>query len=156
MCSCHSIPECCVIFSGVKLSMGSFILFRQNVLISRFYEHFKKFLEICFAFIFAKFKDLGKQFILTEILTESPDQTCFEMKNNTVFPRFSAPARFSAPHKTSNFDKRPLQISLDFDQKDGEPELFLLSQLTSKSLGLFFFIEYSVKYLFAVQKMISL
>ena len=27
MCSCHSIPECCVIFSGVKLSMGSFVLF---------------------------------------------------------------------------------------------------------------------------------
>ena len=21
MCSCHSIPECCVMFSGVKLSM---------------------------------------------------------------------------------------------------------------------------------------
>ena len=93
---------------------------------------------------------------------------CVE-KLNTVFPRFSAPARvsaparFSAPHKTSNFDKRPVrvsalpsdkrpfQISLDFDQKDGEPELFL-NQLTSKSLGLFFFIEYSVKYLYAVQK----
>ena len=27
MCSCHSTPECCVMFSGVKLSMGSFILF---------------------------------------------------------------------------------------------------------------------------------
>ena len=27
MCSCHSILECCVMFSGVKLSMGSFILF---------------------------------------------------------------------------------------------------------------------------------
>ena len=26
MCSCHSIPECCVMFSGVKLSMASFIL----------------------------------------------------------------------------------------------------------------------------------
>ena len=24
MCSCHSIPECCVMFSGVKLSMGLF------------------------------------------------------------------------------------------------------------------------------------
>ena len=24
MCSCHSISECCVMFSGVKLSMGSF------------------------------------------------------------------------------------------------------------------------------------
>ena len=27
MCSCHSIPECCVMFSGVKLSMGLFALF---------------------------------------------------------------------------------------------------------------------------------
>ena len=61
-----------------------------------------------------------------------------------------APVRVSA----SLSDKRPLQISLEFDQKDGEPELFL-NQLTSKSLGLFFFIEYSVKYLYAVQKMIS-
>ena len=25
--SCHSIPECCVMFSGVKLSMESFLLF---------------------------------------------------------------------------------------------------------------------------------
>ena len=75
---------------------------------------------------------------------------------STVFPRFSAPARFSAPVRLQVLisapvrvsahpsDKRPLQISLDFDQKDGEPELFL-NQLTSKSLGLFIFIEYSVK-----------
>ena len=27
VCSCHSIPEWCVMFSGVKLSMGSFVLF---------------------------------------------------------------------------------------------------------------------------------
>ena len=27
MCSCHFIIECCVMFSGVKLSMGSFVLF---------------------------------------------------------------------------------------------------------------------------------
>ena len=27
MCSCHSIVECCVMFSLVKLSMGSFVLF---------------------------------------------------------------------------------------------------------------------------------
>ena len=27
MCSCQSIPECCIMFSGVKLSMGSFVLF---------------------------------------------------------------------------------------------------------------------------------
>ena len=79
---------------------------------------------------------------------------------NTVFPRFSAPIRLqiliSAPVGVSAppSDKCPLQISFDCDPKDGEPELFL-NQLTSKSLGLFFFIEYSVKYLYAVQKMIS-
>ena len=27
MCSCHSILECFIMFSGVKLSMGSFVLF---------------------------------------------------------------------------------------------------------------------------------
>ena len=27
MCSCHSSPECCVMFFGVKLSMGSSVLF---------------------------------------------------------------------------------------------------------------------------------
>ena len=27
VCSCHSIPECCAMFSGVKLSMGSFVFF---------------------------------------------------------------------------------------------------------------------------------
>ena len=27
MCSCHSIIECCVTFSGVKLSIRSFVLF---------------------------------------------------------------------------------------------------------------------------------
>ena len=27
MCDCHSIPECCVMFSGVKLSIRSFNLF---------------------------------------------------------------------------------------------------------------------------------
>ena len=26
VCSCHSILECCVMFSGVKVSMGSFVL----------------------------------------------------------------------------------------------------------------------------------
>ena len=35
MCGCHSIPECCVMFSGVKLSMGSFVLFiGKEILIS--------------------------------------------------------------------------------------------------------------------------
>ena len=27
VCSYHSIPECCVMFSGVKLNMGLFVLF---------------------------------------------------------------------------------------------------------------------------------
>ena len=27
MCSCHSVLECCVTFSGVKLSIRSFVLF---------------------------------------------------------------------------------------------------------------------------------
>ena len=29
MCSCHSILECCVAFSGVKLSIRSFVLFMK-------------------------------------------------------------------------------------------------------------------------------
>ena len=34
--SCHSILECCITFSGVKLSMGSFVLFTQtSVLVFR-------------------------------------------------------------------------------------------------------------------------
>ena len=36
---------------------------------SRFYEHLKKFCEICFVRVFAKFKYLVKKFISTE----SPD-----------------------------------------------------------------------------------
>ena len=31
MCSCHSIQECCVTFSGVKLSIRSFVLFLQDL-----------------------------------------------------------------------------------------------------------------------------
>ena len=30
MCSCHSILECCVMFSGVKLSIRSFVLFLRS------------------------------------------------------------------------------------------------------------------------------
>ena len=30
VCSCHSILECCIMFPGVKLSMGSFALFLHN------------------------------------------------------------------------------------------------------------------------------
>ena len=32
MCSCHSILECCVMFSGVKLSIRSFVLFLNGFL----------------------------------------------------------------------------------------------------------------------------
>ena len=32
MCNCHSILECCVMFSGVKLSIRPFNLFQQNLL----------------------------------------------------------------------------------------------------------------------------
>ena len=42
------------------------LLLSRNISISRFYEHFKKFHENCFARIFAKFKYLMKKFILTE------------------------------------------------------------------------------------------
>ena len=31
MCSCHSILECCVTFSGVKLSIRSFVLFHFDM-----------------------------------------------------------------------------------------------------------------------------
>ena len=33
MCSCHSIPECCVMFSEVKLSIGSFVLVKLLLLL---------------------------------------------------------------------------------------------------------------------------
>ena len=34
MCSCHSIPECCVTFSGVKLSIRSFVLFIAWIIVN--------------------------------------------------------------------------------------------------------------------------
>ena len=45
MCSCHSILECCVTFSGVKLSIRSFDLFlslidsKNLTLFQRFFRH---------------------------------------------------------------------------------------------------------------------
>ena len=39
-------------------------------LLSRFYEHFKKFREICLTRIFAKFKYFAKKIILTESLDQ--------------------------------------------------------------------------------------
>ena len=35
MCSCHSILECCVTFSGVKLSIRSFVLFLDKFNVSK-------------------------------------------------------------------------------------------------------------------------
>ena len=49
MCSCHSILECCVMFSGVKLSIRSFVLFLYRYiddLISFNNKRFKEFLLI--------------------------------------------------------------------------------------------------------------
>ena len=40
MCSCHSILECCVTFSGVKLSIRSFVLF---ILLTRLVTSFAWF-----------------------------------------------------------------------------------------------------------------
>ena len=37
MCSCHSILECCVTFSGVKLSIRSFVLFLYNTIHTHVY-----------------------------------------------------------------------------------------------------------------------
>ena len=31
MCNCHSVLECCVMFSGAKLSMRSFNLFHETL-----------------------------------------------------------------------------------------------------------------------------
>ena len=39
MCSCHSILECCVMFSGVKLSMGSFVLLLSVAFLFGMVEH---------------------------------------------------------------------------------------------------------------------
>ena len=49
-----------------NLEISNMQLLPRNIQISRFYEHFKKFREICFAHIFAKFKYFAKQLILTE------------------------------------------------------------------------------------------
>ena len=41
MCSCHSILECCVTFSGVKLSIRSFVLFlHETRLIHRSHDQY--------------------------------------------------------------------------------------------------------------------
>ena len=53
-------------FEARNLELSNMLLLSRNISISRFYEPFKKFREICFARIFAKFKYLAKQFILTE------------------------------------------------------------------------------------------
>ena len=37
VCSCHSIPECCVIYSEVKLNIRSFVLFRASFQIHSYF-----------------------------------------------------------------------------------------------------------------------
>ena len=40
MCSCHSILECYIMFSGIKLSMGSFVLYlSKSVLLTLLSPH---------------------------------------------------------------------------------------------------------------------
>ena len=40
MCSCHSILECCVTFSGVKLSIRSFVLFLKFAVKILYFQNF--------------------------------------------------------------------------------------------------------------------
>ena len=40
MCSYHSVLECCVMFSGVKLSMGSFVIFHYIFTICSPFVHY--------------------------------------------------------------------------------------------------------------------
>ena len=49
MCSCHAILECCVTFSGVKLSIRSFVLF-----ISAFHMNWNLGLGEEFAFLWER------------------------------------------------------------------------------------------------------
>ena len=42
MCSCHSILECCVMFSGVKLSIRSFVLLLRQSNVDCFVERLAK------------------------------------------------------------------------------------------------------------------
>ena len=51
MCSCHSILECCVTFSGVKLSIRSFVLFQRLSAMGfdMFYEAFLGLADNCFS-----------------------------------------------------------------------------------------------------------
>ena len=48
-------------FKARNLEISNMLLLSRNIAIFRFYEHFKKFREICFARIFAKFTCLAKK-----------------------------------------------------------------------------------------------
>ena len=54
MCSCHSILECCVMFSGVKLSMGSFVLLLLLLLLKLDYAKFGVSMVIVFQTLLKK------------------------------------------------------------------------------------------------------
>ena len=60
------LQNCVYSFEAPNLEISNMLLLSRNISISRFCEHFKKFREICFTRIFAKFKYLAKQFILME------------------------------------------------------------------------------------------
>ena len=47
MCSCHSILEFCVTFSGVKLSIRSFVLFMFTVIVQETKALLKIYVLFC-------------------------------------------------------------------------------------------------------------
>ena len=71
MCSCHSIPECCVMFSGVKLSMGSFVLFPETKYESYLYLKGNFTPEKIWALL-----KLGLGFVISKILVSFKLELC--------------------------------------------------------------------------------
>ena len=65
MCSCHSILECCVTFSGVKLSIRSFVLFSIPILYDLVFKPFlgrvalSLFISILYGLVFKPFLGRG-------------------------------------------------------------------------------------------------
>ena len=75
MCSCHSILECCVTFSGVKLSIRSFVLFlfAQKEIIPKRNQpnrQFKKILKISLRFIVTTNQSFREIEVLGEIFED--------------------------------------------------------------------------------------
>ena len=61
MCSCHSILECCVTFSGVKLSIRSVVLFYQYFNCTKILHRFVSF---CISLVFRFFVETLVQEVL--------------------------------------------------------------------------------------------